>query len=72
RLAQRLSGGAIGPFAHSRLMVAAGELQLILAPAAACLAGEQVEKRLRQLADRLGLAGRIIITPETGAAGTGE
>ncbi len=61
RLAQRLSGGTAGPFADSRLAIADGELQLHLAGDARALDGEQVAKRLRQLATSFDLQPRLVL-----------
>ena len=56
RLAQRLSGGTRMPLENSRLaMDGAAKLVLALPQDAAALAGEAVEKRLKQLAQRLGV-----------------
>lgn len=61
RLAQRLSGGAAQPLQVSRLVHEGSELQLHLDPGAGSLKGEQVDKRLRQFAEALGLSHRVII-----------
>jgi len=61
RLAQRLSGGAMEPFRHSRLERRDDELRLKLADEGEALAGEQVWKRLRQLAEALVLKPKLIL-----------
>ena len=61
RLAQRLSGGAMDPFAHSRLERREEELRLRLSETAEALAGEQVWKRLRQLAEALLLKPKMVL-----------
>jgi exopolyphosphatase/guanosine-5'-triphosphate,3'-diphosphate pyrophosphatase len=63
RLGQRLGGGVEGPLAHSRLTVSDGRLTLMLNPAIAALGGEAVERRLRQLANALGLAPSLKTAP---------
>lgn len=55
RLAQRLSGGAERPFQLSRLSNDETHLRLTLMGEGAKLAGDQVEKRLKPLAEALGL-----------------
>lgn len=59
RLGERLSGGAPGAFAMSRLSRDNSAIDLALSAAGCALAGEQVEKRLRQLADALECAWRL-------------
>jgi len=49
RLCQRLSGGAEAPLDGSRLSIADGTIILRLEPDFACLAGETVSRRLKQL-----------------------
>ncbi len=61
RLAQRLSGGAVSPFAQSRLDNDATHLRLTLSGAGAALRGEQVEKRLKPLAEAVGLKGEVVV-----------
>jgi exopolyphosphatase/guanosine-5'-triphosphate,3'-diphosphate pyrophosphatase len=61
RLAQRLSGGATHVFTVSALERAEGELRLLLDAQGAAYRGEQVEKRLKQLAESLDLAPRTIV-----------
>lgn len=63
RLAQRLSGGATAPLSVSRLVRDGDELQLHLVGDGSAFKGEQVDKRLRQCADALGLAHRVIVDP---------
>lgn len=55
RLCQRLSGGAATPLEGSQLSVRDGTLVLSLAPPFACLAGETVSRRLRQLGQAMGM-----------------
>ncbi len=59
RLAQRLSGGVAAPLQASTLERRDKTLRLTFAPEAADLAGEAVERRLRQLAGALGLGWEI-------------
>ncbi len=54
RLGERLSGGAPAAFAASRLARVDQTIELSLDPGNSAFAGEQVEKRLRQLADIFG------------------
>ena len=61
RLAQRLSGGAAHAFTVSRLERNGGELHLLLDGQGAAYRGEQVDKRLKQLAESLDLAPKTII-----------
>lgn len=61
RLAQRLSGGTAEALALSRLAEGKHGVELTLAPSGAALMGEQVEKRLRQLANAVGRSYRVII-----------
>ena len=63
RLAQRLSGGAVSPFAQSRLDNDETHLRLTLSGAGAALRGEQVEKRLKPLAEAVGLKGEVVVSP---------
>jgi len=60
RLAQRLSGGVDAPLAGSRIYRAGSDLVLELGGATFALAGEQVEKRLRQLASALGMDPKLV------------
>jgi exopolyphosphatase/guanosine-5'-triphosphate,3'-diphosphate pyrophosphatase len=53
RLCQRLSGGSEAPLGGSRLAIAGGTVVMRLEPAFACLAGEAVNRRLRQLAQAM-------------------
>lgn len=53
RLAQRLSGGTAAVLTRSGLRREGSKLMLDLSPEAAAFSGEQVEKRLRQLAEGL-------------------
>lgn len=55
RLGQRLGGGAAAPLAASRLEVAGDELRLRLPPELAALNAPVVRRRLKSLADCLGL-----------------
>jgi exopolyphosphatase / guanosine-5'-triphosphate,3'-diphosphate pyrophosphatase len=55
RLAQRLGGGVSGPLAQSRLSLKRGRLVLTLEHAIADLAGDAVERRLKQLATAMSL-----------------
>lgn len=59
RLAMRLSAGVPALLEQTRLEKGKGALRLTLTPATQPLAGEQVERRLRQLGDALGLAARV-------------
>lgn len=59
RLAQRLSGGTAVAFASTRLSRGQKNIRLHLTGDSADFAGEQVEKRLRQLAESLGLQGKV-------------
>ncbi len=59
RLGQRLSGGVEGPIAATRLELEADGLSLHLASGHADLLGEAVERRLRQLAQAMGVAHHI-------------
>ena len=63
RLAQRLSGGSEPPFVVSRLTNDETHLRLTLVGQGARLAGEQVEKRLKPLAEALGLKPQLTIQP---------
>ncbi len=56
RLAQRLSGGAVQPLADSSLVRDEMVLRLTLSGRSEKLVGEQVAKRLKQLAEALGLS----------------
>lgn len=61
RLAERLSGGAPHVFSTTDLRLGAdGTVELKLSSQARALAGEQVEKRLRQLANALGRGYRVV------------
>lgn len=60
RLAQRLSGGAKGALLKTALRDRDGVVELGFAPGAEALRGEQVEKRLRQLAAAVGREWRIV------------
>ncbi|MET0137800.1 MAG: Ppx/GppA family phosphatase [Sphingobium sp.] len=64
RLGQRLSGGVEGPLAASRLRMEDGALTLSLEPACIDLIGEAVERRVRNLAQAMGLEYRIL--PDAG------
>ncbi|MET0372423.1 MAG: Ppx/GppA family phosphatase [Sphingobium sp.] len=59
RLAQRLSGGVEGPLLATRLALADGTLTLRMADADARLSGESVERRLKQMAQAMGVAHAI-------------
>lgn len=59
RLGQRLSGGVEGPLAASRLELEDGVLALRLEGTDAALFGESVERRLRQLAQGMGVKYRL-------------
>jgi exopolyphosphatase / guanosine-5'-triphosphate,3'-diphosphate pyrophosphatase len=59
RLAHRLSGGAGAALAQTTLLESDGAVELRLMAGASALRGEQVEKRLRQLAAAVGLDWRI-------------
>jgi exopolyphosphatase/guanosine-5'-triphosphate,3'-diphosphate pyrophosphatase len=61
RLGQRLSGGMEGPLAASRLDREGDVLELMLRDEDRDLLGEAVEKRLRQLAQAMGM--RHHLTP---------
>ncbi len=56
RLCQRLSGGAEGPLAGSSLTVRDGMIVLSLSERYAGLAGETVDRRLRQLGQAMGMS----------------
>ncbi len=60
RLGQRLSGGVEGPLQSGRLEVEGGTLTLILNDRDSDLYGEAVERRLRQLAQAMGLKHRMV------------
>lgn len=60
RLGAMIAGSAKGMLAHCPLSVDGGALRLTFAPAAAELAGERVERRLRALADVMGLEAKMI------------
>jgi len=55
RLCQRLSGGAEGPLEGSSLEIRNGAVVLRLEPDYACLAGESIDRRLRQLAQSMAM-----------------
>jgi exopolyphosphatase/guanosine-5'-triphosphate,3'-diphosphate pyrophosphatase len=55
RLCQRLSGGAEGPLEGSSLQIRDGTIVLRLEPAYAGLAGEAIDRRLRQLGQAMGM-----------------
>lgn len=59
RLAQRLSGGTAAAFTSTRLSCGDKALRLHLSGDGLAYSGEQVEKRLRQLGDALGLQSKI-------------
>lgn len=59
RLAQRLSGGTASAFASTRLTRGERTLRLHLSGPGTAFAGEQVVKRLKQLAESLGLQSRV-------------
>ena len=59
RLAQRLSGGVERPLTHSRLSQDDGTILLELDKAHDALAGEVVERRLRNLAQAMGVKYRL-------------
>ena len=61
RLAQRLSGGASPPLALATLARDAETLSLTLGAGGHALRGEQVDKRLRHLADMLGLRPTVVL-----------
>ncbi|CAM8663667.1 MULTISPECIES: Ppx/GppA family phosphatase [Sphingobium] len=60
RLAQRLSGGVEGPLAVSRLSRTEGHIELQLRDSDADLYGETVERRLRNLAQAMGVKYRLL------------
>jgi exopolyphosphatase/guanosine-5'-triphosphate,3'-diphosphate pyrophosphatase len=60
RLAQRLSGGALTALEVTRIERGADVLRLIYNGSGADFAGEQVDKRLRQLASGLGLKAETV------------
>ncbi len=60
RLAQRLSGGVEGPLAVSQLSRAEGHIELQLRDSDADLYGETVERRLRNLAQAMGVKYRLL------------
>jgi len=55
RLGQRLGGGSAAPLARARLEAGGGELRLTLPPDLAALSAPVVRRRLKSLADVLGL-----------------
>jgi len=55
RLGQRLGGGSAVPLAQARLEAGGGELRLTLPPDLAALSAPVVRRRLKSLADALGL-----------------
>lgn len=59
RLAQRLSGGAAGPLEGTGIRVADGAVQLSFDSRGAGLTGEAVTRRLKSLAQVMGLSWRI-------------
>jgi exopolyphosphatase/guanosine-5'-triphosphate,3'-diphosphate pyrophosphatase len=61
RLGQRLSGGVAAGLEHSRLVREDGRLRLELQEADAKLMGETVERRLKSLANELGLRPETLI-----------
>ena len=60
RLAQRLSGGVERPLTHTRLTLRDGLLLLELDSDDVALGGEVVERRLRHLAQTLGVKYRLV------------
>jgi exopolyphosphatase/guanosine-5'-triphosphate,3'-diphosphate pyrophosphatase len=70
RLAQRLSGGAPGPLLQTELAKTDSAVTLTFARGAETLAGEQVSKRLRQLANALGLSAEERVQPQRSAVTT--
>lgn len=60
RLAQRLSGGVEGPLAVSQLSRTEGHIELQLRDSDADLYGETVERRLRNLAQAMGVKYRLL------------
>lgn len=60
RLAERLSGGASAPFAVSTLQRDDVHLRLSLSAGGWALRGEQVDKRLKPLAEALGLKSQVV------------
>ncbi len=60
RLAQRLSGGVEGPLAVSQLSRTEGQIELQLRDGDADLYGETVERRLRNLAQAMGVKYRLL------------
>jgi exopolyphosphatase/guanosine-5'-triphosphate,3'-diphosphate pyrophosphatase len=60
RLGQRLSGGVEGPLESGRLEVEGNMLTLVLKDRDSDLYGEAVERRLRQLAQAMGLKHRLV------------
>lgn len=60
RLAQRLSGGTAPPLGASALAADDGVLTLSITPDMAALIGEAVNRRLRQLANAMGMTGRAL------------
>ncbi len=62
RLAQRLSGGAAGPLGQTRLCENGNAVELHIEAGAHALIGEQVEKRLRQLATAVSREHRVVLT----------
>jgi exopolyphosphatase/guanosine-5'-triphosphate,3'-diphosphate pyrophosphatase len=61
RLGAMISGSATGVLEHARLARAEGRLTLTLEERVRDFAGEAVERRLAGLAQRLGLAGELIL-----------
>jgi exopolyphosphatase/guanosine-5'-triphosphate,3'-diphosphate pyrophosphatase len=60
RLGQRLSGGVAEPLMHTGISLADGIVRLTLSREAGPLAGEAVERRLRQLAQAMGRTPELI------------
>ena len=61
RLAQRLSGGVAGPLHGGSLQLVDGKVQMRLLAEDGCLYGEAVQRRLRQLAQSMGLTHECIV-----------
>jgi exopolyphosphatase / guanosine-5'-triphosphate,3'-diphosphate pyrophosphatase len=62
RLAQRLSGGTAEPLAMTRLADTDGCIELSVRADHSDLIGEQVEKRLKQLATAIGVSYKILLS----------
>lgn len=62
RLAQRLSGGVAAPLASARLIRGESCIELMLTSSHACLGGETVNRRVKNLGQAMGVDWRISIS----------